>query len=340
MDDERANIMAIEDFPPSWRNAVRSYLLDVESRSSASNCRFRESRLKAVSNWAGENEIDLDDYRKVHLQQFLIDRGKDGISENTRYHDYQTAKMFMTWCFEEDFIASNPLAKYKMKSPAEVEGSRPTVEHLKLLLRAVQDRNDLKINDKIRNQSPKVCRFLAARERAIIMLLVDSGARIGSVLGMELADYQPQELQTVLRRTKNGKVSFKPISEDSVKAIDAYLAIRPIVDCNRLFVSLLGDALDSAAYGKVFARYVDFAGIPPITLHSLRRYTLSAMAATNFWAAVSLADHQDARTTRRYAKHVPSEVREAHAVCAPLGRVTGSTSAKEIQRKSRKRVIR
>jgi len=138
---------------------------------------------------------------------------------------------------------------------------------------------------------------------------------------MRIEDYKRCEKLFIFTKTKGKQPRSVPISAALVDAIDRWLTIRPDVESQLLFISNTGGYLDVASYGKVFARYVKFAGIDKFTLHGIRHYSLTELAKQDLWAAVAIAGLKDAKTTMIYARHDPDHIREAHRAAAPLEKI-------------------
>jgi integrase len=152
--------------------------------------------------------------------------------------------------------------------------------------------------------------------------LIETAARIGEMLSLDLEDYQPEQGQIVIRKAKGDEPRITPISQAWIDVVEAYVRVRPKgVDTNRLFVSEYGEALSVEMFGKQFRGYLRYAGLSGFTLHGLRHYSITQLAKTDVWAASQIAGHKDLKITRQYLHGDPAHVRAVHEQAAPLARI-------------------
>jgi site-specific recombinase XerD len=117
-------------------------------------------------------------------------------------------------------------------------------------------------------------RFLAAiedvRDRAIFLLMLRCGMRIGEVAALRLQDlYLDEQPPRLLVRGKNSKERSAYLSPQAVQAVRNYLAERPPTASERLFLSYQLDGLSTTAIHKRLLRYREAAGVN-LTAHQLR----------------------------------------------------------------------
>jgi site-specific recombinase XerD len=158
---------------------------------------------------------------------------------------------------------------------------------------------------------------LAARHRAVLVLLADLGLRVGEAVGLDLADLGHERGHRTLRFVgKGGRPRRRALAPGTAAVLDAYLAVRPGGTAGPpadrpggtagpLFVTASGARIDRHAVFLLVRRLARAAGIPgwaKLSPHSLRH----AFATTARDEGVPLEDVQDAmghadpRTTRRY----------------------------------------
>jgi site-specific recombinase XerD len=117
-------------------------------------------------------------------------------------------------------------------------------------------------------------RFFAAiadvRDRAIFLLMLRCGLRIGEVAALRLRDlYLDEQPPRLLVQGKNSKERSAYLSPQAAQAVRAYLAERPSCASDYLFLSYQLDGLSTTAIHKRLLRYREAADVN-LTAHQLR----------------------------------------------------------------------
>src|SRR5215216_3673451 len=147
-----------------------------------------ERHLRAENKAARTVETYLE--AVLQLEAFLAARGR-GLAtasrEDIAANRYRALRVFYAWLEEEGEIATDPMAK--MKPPRVPEQPAPvlTEDLLRRLLATCAGRD-----------------FEARRDRALILLLLDTGGRLAEVAGMRLGDLN-FEYDVVIVTGKGGR---------------------------------------------------------------------------------------------------------------------------------------
>lgn len=117
-------------------------------------------------------------------------------------------------------------------------------------------------------------RFLAViedeRDRAMFLLMLRCGLRIGEVAGLKVRDlYLAETPPRLLVTGKGSKERTVYLSPQTVQAVQAYLAARPSAPSDYLFLSYQNDGLSTTAIHKRLMHYREQAGVQ-LTAHQLR----------------------------------------------------------------------
>jgi site-specific recombinase XerD len=144
------------------------------------------------------------------------------------------------------------------------------------------------------------------RDRALILLLLRTGMRIGEALGLRLNDLDMQDRKVHLfqgEKNSLGRVVY--LSDDVLGALKLWLRRR---DPNQEFV-FYGHGNKPICYstGRTrFVKYIQKAGLEPkgYTVHCLRHTFASELlnAGMRLECLQQLLGHQDIEVTRRYAR--------------------------------------
>jgi site-specific recombinase XerD len=109
-----------------------------------------------------------------------------------------------------------------------------------------------------------------ARDQAMFLLMLRCGLRIAEVAQMQLSDlYLDEAPPRLLVRGKGGKERAVYLSPQVERALRYYLAVRPAVACDAVFLSYQHAGLSTTAIHKRLMRYRAAAGVQ-LTAHRLR----------------------------------------------------------------------
>ena len=124
------------------------------------------------------------------------------------------------------------------------------------------------------------------RDRAIFILMLRCGLRIGEVAGLQLADLYLREAHP--RLVTHGKGSRERsvyLSPQAEKALRAYLKERPAAPCDTIFLSYQKAGLSTTAIHKRLMRYRSVADVS-LTAHRLRHsFANDRQVAADYYAA-------------------------------------------------------
>ena len=108
------------------------------------------------------------------------------------------------------------------------------------------------------------------RDRAMFILMLRCGLRISEVASLQLTDlYLDERHPRLVAHGKGSKERSVYLSPQAERSLRDYLAKRPSIPCNFVFLSYQGDGLSTTAIHKRLMRYRAQAGIH-LTAHRLR----------------------------------------------------------------------
>ncbi|SCZ38651.1 tyrosine recombinase XerC [Afifella marina] len=138
--------------------------------------------------------------------------------------------------------------------------------------------------------------WLAARDRAVLLLLYGSGLRISEALGIARADAPVGGRDTLRVTGKGGKTRIVPVLPKVSEAIEAYIRLCPylLAPSEPLFRGAKGGALSARIIQKLVERLRSALGLEPtVTPHALR----------HSFATHLLGDGGDLRTIQELLGH-------------------------------------
>ena len=223
---------------------------------------------------------------------------------STAWPYYRALRRLLNWAVEEGYLESSPLATIHFKQPPAppIEGySRD--ELLRLL--AVCDLD-------IRTGA----RFTGIRNKAMLLLFLDSGLRRAEMANLKLSDLDLDE-RRVHVIGKGNKVGIAPFSSKTAKALWAWLIQRKQrAKSDRLWITEEGRAFSVNGLVSWFHRLKKRAGVNgPGGVHRLRHTAALQYlrgAKDSFLLQLFLR-HEDLAMSRRYTQGLKQEEAiEAH----------------------------
>ena len=167
---------------------------------------------------------------------------------------FRALQQFFRWLVEEGELTASPMARMR---PPKLPEEPPTVmsdKELRALLAACSGTS-----------------FEDRRDTALLMLLIDTGARVGEVVGIRDDDLDLDQGE-VRVRGKGRRVRVLPIGAKAIKALDRYLRARGRrrgISEPWLFVGARGKLTDSGLR-QILKRRSRQAGIGHVYPHQLR----------------------------------------------------------------------
>lgn len=247
-------------------------------------------RLREFLSWVGSR-----------TQEHTVGNGtkrRRKAGSHTAWPYYRALRRLFNWAVEEGYLGSSPLATIHFRPPPEplVEGY--TIDELKRFL-AVCDLD-------IRTGA----RFSGIRNKAMLLLFIDSGLRRAEMTNLRLNDLD-LDSRRVRVLGKGSKMGIAPFSPKTAKALWAWVVERrPRAKTDRLWITEEGQPFSTEGLVSWFVRLKSRAGVNgPGGVHRLR-HTAGLQylrgAKDSFLLQLFLR-HESLEMSRRYTRGLKAE---------------------------------
>jgi site-specific recombinase XerD len=166
------------------------------------------------------------------------------------------------------------------------------------------------------------------RDRAMFLLMLRCGLRIGEVAALRLADlYLDEDYPRLVARGKGARERGVYLSKQAELVLREYLAERPMAKSEFVFLSYRGDGLSTTSIHNRLLKYRAETGAQ-ITAHRLRHSFANDMlnADAPITSIQKLMGHRWIESTQTYVMANDKQVRaDYYAACAKLEGWTNPT---------------
>jgi len=218
------------------------------------------------------------------IKKFMSHNFSLGKQNGTVAYYLASIKSFMTYLLESGFISYNPADKIKYPKRG-VKIPRSLNEQDLLRLMGAADNH--------------------LRDRAIIILLYNTGVRVGEVVNIELSDIDWKKHKILIPKAKSNKQRFVFFSEICGQILLAYLVSRNDV-CKSLFLSKESKGMATGDFQRIIKRYVKKAGLnSQISIHWFRRTFAQQLVSKGMedQDVAELLGHKTTRYLKVYSTH-------------------------------------
>jgi site-specific recombinase XerD len=166
------------------------------------------------------------------------------------------------------------------------------------------------------------------RDRAMFLLMLRCGLRIGEVASLRLADmFLSEDYPRLVARGKGSRERGVYLSKQAERALREYLAERPFAKSEFVFLSYLEDGLSTTSIHNCLLKYRAMADVK-ITAHRLRHSFANDMlnADAPITSIQKLMGHRWIESTQTYVMANDKQVcRDYYAACEKLEGWTNPT---------------
>lgn len=302
--------MAKQDGVTAYRSEitewVEAFLVDRQAANLSPNTiRFYGCNLGKFAQYCQDEGIEnLEAVTADHFRRFLLWLESEGHNPGGIHAHYRICKTFIRWWIAEMDPGAPCEIFQKIKAPKLVTPPLPPVSlgTVKALL--------------------KTCGrdWLGVRDRAVILALLDTGARAAEILAFDVEDLNLITGAAFIRKGKGGKPRSVYLGKDARRALRRYLRTRKT---GALWTKQNGERLSYSGLRKILLKRSKLAGVDLPTLHAFRRAFAVNMlrAGVDFETLRRLMGHADYTVLKRYLNLLDEDLRRAHAHASPADRL-------------------
>jgi site-specific recombinase XerD len=292
----------MEKIAQTLTNHVENFLLT----KKLAGC--TDKTLEEYRRWLERFTLETQAVDPLVIRSFFAGLQAQGLRATSQHKAFGVLKTFFRWCIEVRALTRDPLRGFTVRLPKTLPRV-PTEEDVRAVLQQCSDT------------------LVGRRNRALILVLADSGLRASEVLHLLVEDWNPQERGLFVRSGKGRKDRVSFLSPTTARAIKDYLGKR--LGMSRedfLFVDALNRPLKKRHLLQILHRLSQRAGLTPhrrIHPHALRHF-----AATSWFRngvgldeVRRLLGHESLATTLRYSSLVSSDLQAAHKRAGAIERM-------------------
>ena len=271
-------------------------------------------------NWSD----DIRSFSEWHVREFigyvanetnrwgLVGNGSEPtrrkVTHTTVHHYFVVLSNFFSWVVREGVLDESPCSNIKVAKPKDKVIKPYTKEEIERML-AVCER-DYQNN----------ARFLGSRNKAIVLVLVDSGVRLSELTGMKMADIENSN-GNIKIMGKGGKERIVRIGKVAQKSLWRYLMNRPNDGRAELWLTEEGIPLSSVAVQCMVKRLKQRVGVGGSGVVHRFRHTFALnflRVDKNVFNLQYLLGHSDLEMVKKYTSALGMEdALKAHEKASP-----------------------
>lgn len=318
--------------------AIDGFLLEKELAGASPNTIGDYQRnLAKFQRWL-EKSQNLPDppiasIRKSHIQAFLqhlLTTRFDGLSgvaprtpkpyaPHTIKNIHTTLSSLWSWAQKEGYVRTNIVREIPAPKQSEIAIEPFTQQEIRKLLRAAEQSETWRDSEKVSKLHN------ATRNKAIILLLLDTGIRASELCNLSLDDID-LKMGTAKVRGKGrmdhgrGKERIVYFSKATSKAIWRYLSERPETTFENVFLTQDGNPIARDRLYTMLKRIGKRAGVNGVHPHRFRHtFAISFLRnGGDVYSLQRLLGHTSLDMVKRYLKIAESDAASAHRRASPV----------------------
>jgi len=301
--------------PLTFYQVMVGYILAIEARHLSPNTiKDYKNTFKKFLPFIGK-DTPFEEITSKHIQEFLATF--TSVTNNTLLHYYSALAAMWSWAVREEIVQKNIVHLVTPPKAEEREILPFTEAEFKALLAAASrskayERPGKRISDHATLQPERM--------RAILLMLLDTGLRVGEITGLKLlqVDNRNQRIQLMGKGAKERSVPFSP---RTAQALWRYLSTRPDAESSEpLFSTYNKRKIDATQLAKSLKALGAKAGVHNVHPHRFR-HTFAIQYLRNGgdpYTLQKLLGHSTLDMVKKYLALAQIDIDKAHKRASPV----------------------
>ncbi len=265
----------------SW---IQGFLLDRKAQNlSKGTLIFYQKKLKLFTDYCNSQVItQITELSPENIRLYLLFLEEKGHNPGGIHAAFRTLKAFLNW----------------WESEYEPEGWKNPIRKVKPPRLSLEPLEPANLEDIGKMLDTCITNFHGARDKAILLALLDTGARAFELCSMSLQDFNQFTGEILIRQGKGRKPRTVYLGKKSRKALRNYLRLRQD-NSPALWVSQNGESISYWGLNEIIERRARKAGVHKPELHAFRRaFALECLrAGVDVFSLQKLMGHADLQST-------------------------------------------
>ena len=293
----------------------------LENRSAKTLKTYRQT-LEHFTKWfneSGRERLDDDivrdyiDYMRNEKQKWddhetLAGRVEQtGISARTANNIIRNLRVFFNWTVKERIISESPANRVNYLIEPSESFEVFTDDDVRKLL-----------------DQPNVKTYTGFRDYVMMLVLVDTGIRIGELTQLRIrnVDLKLRQITIPAEVAKNRTLRVVPIGRKTRDELEKLIDYINVDSSDFLFLSQFGERFYSDSFAKLLAKYGRRAGVidARCSPHTFRHYfaVKYLRSGGEAFSLMRILGHSDMTMTNRYVRYVIGDIQENHDKASPV----------------------
>ena len=300
------SVSKVDEYILTW---IEAFLIDRKARGLAKGTlTFYSQKLRQFTDFCeGQIVKDIGQITPTFIREFLLYLEQRGHNSGGRHAAFRSLRAFLLW--DEDEVEPegwrNPIRKVKAPK-VPLEPLDPVAFETVITM----------VKSCLHNT------FTGDRDSAILLCLMDTGARASEFLAVNLEDINQARGDVFIRQGKGSKPRTVYIGKQSKRALRRYLKHRRD-SSPALWVTHPRYGSGRLSYDGlrgIMTRRAESARVEAPSLHDFRRaFALSMLRnGTDIFTLAKLMGHEGITVLQRYLKQTNQDTKEAFRRASPI----------------------
>ena len=236
--------------------------------------------------------------------------GEAGLSARSVNNTTRNLKIFFNFLVKERYLSSNPLDAIRYQPLDDNEFQAFSEEQVKALLKAPNRRT-----------------YTGYRDYVMMLVLLDTGLRIGEMTSLKVSDIDFQLRQITVRWeiAKTNKTRIVPISDQVAKELHGLIDYCGLETDDYLWLTQFGERYLGDQFAKMLKKYAERAGVTGVRCspHTFR-HTFAIMYLLNGGDPFSLQKilgHSSMDMVMVYLRLTSRDIQDQHLKYSPVASI-------------------